>query len=423
MKKTTTTLLALAMVTAGSLDAGADTGMRWSQWRGPSRSGEVGGPEWPPNLDQLADDWNVELGKGYSGPVVSDSAVFVAETIDEETEGARAYDRLTGREIWSTTWPGRGKVPFFAKKNGDWIRSTPAFDGASLYVGGMEEVLHRIDAPSGRILWTIDFPKRYGTPVPSFGFASSPLVDGDNLFVQAANSIIKIDKHSGETLWRALVSDASMTSNGAFSSPVLATLAGHRHLLVQTRHTLYGLDPATGDVFWSRDVPNFRGMNILTPTVWKDSIITSTYRNRTHLFTVTQDAESRPTIEETWTYKSPGYMSSPVVIDDAVYLHLGNGRLTSIDLETGESGWTSSPLGDYWSLAFQGDQILALTEAGDLHLLRANSERLEIIDTVSVADQSTWGHIAIDEGQIFVRELQGLRVLRLESMPTAVPSR
>jgi len=422
MKKTTI-LLALATMTTGSLQAGDSAVQRWDQWRGPSRSGEVGGPAWPESLDRLATDWRVELGKGYSGPVVSEYAVFVAETIDDETEGVRAYDRLSGRQIWSTSWPGRGKVPFFAKKNGDWIRSTPAFDGDSLYIGGMEEVLHRIDASSGRIVWSIDFPERYGTPVPDFGFASSPLVDGDELFVQAANSIVKIDKHSGETCWRALVSEASMMSNGAFSSPVLATLAGHRHLLVQTRHTLYGLDPASGEVFWSRDVPNFRGMNILTPTVWKDSIFTSTYRNRTHLFTVTLDSESRPTIEETWTYKSPGYMSSPVVIDDSVYLHLGNGRLTSIDLETGDSRWTSTPLGEYWSLAFQGDKILALTEAGGLHLLRADPEQLEIVSTVSVSDQSTWAHIAVDDGQIFVRELQGLRALSLKSSPTAVPSR
>ena len=422
MKKTTI-LLALAIVATGSLQASDSAGERWSQWRGPSRSGEVGGPEWPASLDQLADEWSVELGKGYSGPVVSEYAVFVAETINDETEGMRAYDRFSGREIWSTSWPGQGEVPFFAKKNGDWIRSTPTFDGDSLFIGGMEEVLHRIDAASGRIVWSINFPESYGTPVPDFGFASSPLVDGDHLFVQAANSIVKIDKRSGETRWRALVSETSMMSNGAFSSPVLATLAGRRHLLVQTRHTLYGLDPISGQVFWSRDVPNFRGMNILTPTVWKDSIFTSSYRNGTHLFTVTVDADSRPMISETWTYKSPGYMSSPVVIDDSVYLHLGNGRLTSIDLKTGDSHWTSPPLGDYWSLAFQGDKILALTEAGDLHLPRADQERLEIVGTVSVADQSTWGHIAVDDGQIFVRELQGLRALRLESVPTAVPSR
>jgi outer membrane protein assembly factor BamB len=173
---------------------------------------------------------------------------------------------------------------------------------------------------------------------------------------------------------------------------------------------------------WERDVPNFRGMNILTPTVWGDSILTSSYRNLTHLFTVRLDEASRPIIEETWTYKSPGYMSSPIVIGDHAFLHLGNGRLTCLDLRSGESRWTTTPLGDYWSLAFQGDRILALNEAGELLLLRANPERPEILARLEISGQPTWGHLAVDGGQLFVRELEGLRVLDLGAPPAEVPS-
>ena len=34
-------------------------------------------------------------------------------------------------------------VPFFAKANGDWIRSTPAYDDGRLYVAGMKDVFIR----------------------------------------------------------------------------------------------------------------------------------------------------------------------------------------------------------------------------------------------------------------------------------------
>lgn len=423
MKNFTMPLLAI-FVLATMASAADMPSQGWSQWRGPERTGQVSGMDWPDDLAELHTEWRVDLGKGYSGPVLSERLVFVAETVDDRTEGVRAYDRFSGRQIWATQWEGSGEVPFFAKRNGDWIRSTPAFDGESLFVGGMSEKLHRLDAATGRILWSIDFPERFETPVPDFGFASSPLIDGDFLYIQAANSIVKLDKETGATVWRALQTQDGIMSNGAFSSPVLARLAGRDHLLVQSRHTLFGLDPLSGEGLWERFIPSFRGMNILTPTVWGDSIFTSSYRNRSHLFTVvaSETADQGLEIRETWNHKAHGYMSSPVLVGDDAYLHLGNGRLTNIELTTGEERWTSTPLGDYWSLAVQGPKLLALTSEGELLLLRANPAEIEILDRAEVADQSTWGHLAVDQGQIFVRELEGLRVLRLTKMPAAVPS-
>ena len=58
------------------------------------------------------------------------------------------------------------KVPFFARKNGSWVRSTPACDGESIYIGGIRDVLVAIDLENGRERWRVDFPEREGSPVP-----------------------------------------------------------------------------------------------------------------------------------------------------------------------------------------------------------------------------------------------------------------
>ena len=174
-------------------------------------------------------------------------------------------------------------MPFFAKKSGDWIRSTPAFDGSTLYVGGMEEVLVALDGKTGRELWRVDFPNRFRQPKPEFGFASSPLLDGEFLYVQAANSVLKLNKKDGSIAWRALEHNSGMMESGAFSSPVLATVAGKKQIVVGTRTSLAGLDAASGSVLWSRDVPNYRGMNILTPIVVGDQVFTSLYREDSFL--------------------------------------------------------------------------------------------------------------------------------------------
>ena len=338
---------------------------------------------------------------------MGEAFVFVAETVDAETEQARALDRWSGREIWRRSWPGRGSVPFFARRNGDWIRSTPALDGEALYVGSMQEVLRKLDAETGAVLWTVDFPRRFATAVPDFGFASSPLVDGGAVYVQAANSLVKLDAATGETIWRILENDGAIFRSGAFSSPLIAQLAGQRQLLVQTREVLYGVRLDDGEILWQQPVPSFRGMNILTPTVYRDSVLTSTHRNRTFLYDIAASAGTFSATER-WTHKAQGYMSSPVVVDSFAYLHLGNGRLVCLDLESGQETWTSTPLGDYWSLLVQEDKILGLSSDGDLYLLRANPQQLEVLDSRSVSDQQTWGHVAVSEGQIFVRELEGI---------------
>ena len=54
------------------------------------------------------------------------------------------------------------------------------------------------------------------------------------------------------------------------------------------------------------------------------------------------------------------------------------------------------------------DFIRALTEAGELLLIAANTDELEIVDRRNVADSETWAHLAVDHGQLFIRELDGL---------------
>ena len=102
----------------------------WPQWRGPDRNGIIPSDSpWPAKIDQgsLKEKWRVKLGKGYSGPVVSNEMVYTTESLDED-EITHAYNRKDGELIWSAKWKGQMKVPFFAAKNGSWIRSTPTIN-------------------------------------------------------------------------------------------------------------------------------------------------------------------------------------------------------------------------------------------------------------------------------------------------------
>lgn len=385
--------------------------LTWSQWRGTARDAISPGKAWPANLAGLKPLWRVELDKGYSSPIVAEDRVFVTESTNDGREVVRALNRATGAALWKADWSGKVSVPFYAKKSGDWIKSTPAYDGQTLFVGGMEEVLVALDAKTGKQRWKLDFPAEYGTPKPEFGFDSSPLLDGNFLYVQAADSTIKLNKDTGAVLWRSLVHPSDVMQCGAFSSPTIAVLAGRRQLLVQDRIKLNGVDLDSGAVLWSQEVPNFRGMNILTPVAYKDSVFTSSYQNNTYLYRVTREGD-RFTVQETWKNKSKGYMSGAIIIGDHAYLHLGNQRLTCIDLKTGESTWTTTPFGQYWSMVQRGDKILALDDRGELILFRPNPDKFESLDTKEVVKSAAWGHLAVVGDELFIRDVSGISAFR-----------
>jgi outer membrane protein assembly factor BamB len=409
----------------GALNACAEA-LVWPQWRGPGRDGQVRGPAWPDTLDtnHLRRTWSVDLGPSYSGPIVGSDRVFTTETRGKKFEAVIAFDRKTGQELWRAPWEGALSVPFFAKSNGDWIRSTPALDGDRLYVAGMRDVLVCLDARDGREIWRKDFVHEFGAPLPDFGFVCSPLVDADAVYVQAGASFVRLNKHTGQVVWRTLKDRGGMWGS-VFSSPVFAELAGKRQLVVQTREKLAGVDPADGQVLWEQPVEAFRGMNILTPLADKDTLYTSTYGGRTIGFKVAQ-SDGRFTVTEAWRHKAQGYMSTPVVIDGVAYTHLKSQRVMAIEVATGRELWTSDKsFGKYWSLVAQGDRILALDQRGVLFLLRANKEKLELLDQRRLTDAETWAHLAVAGDELFVRELNALTAYRWlsERRPPAAAAR
>ena len=268
----------------------------WSQWRGPSRDGFVGPvaaeKPWPDGLDEsrLEKLWRSDLGPSYSGPVIAGNAVIVTETRDKKTEHVRALDRATGKELWQASWEGAMTVPFFAAANGSWIRATPCVDEGRIYVAGMRDVLVCLDAANGREVWRVDFTKELESPLPAFGFVSSPLVSGDHVFVQAGSGFVKLEKATGKVVWRVLDDGGGMMGS-AFSSPFPAVIGGVPQMLVQTREQLAGVDPEKGTVLWKTKVEAFRGMNIVTPTVHEGKVFTTSYGGGAWLFTVDPAAE------------------------------------------------------------------------------------------------------------------------------------
>lgn len=385
----------------------------WPQWRGPTRDCQVDAEQWPNSLDEqhLTRAWRVPMGPSYSGPIVFGNRVFVTETRNKSHEIVRALDRQTGKELWKTEWEGAMTVPFFAKANGSWIRSTPACDGQHLYVSGIRDVLVCLNAATGDEVWRIDFVKKFGSTLPSFGAVSSPLLEGDCVIIQAGASVVKLRRKDGSVVWRTGPESGGIFGQGmggsAFSSAIVTTLGGKRQVVVQTRSALAGLDLESGATLWSVAVPAFRGMNILTPLVKDDAVFTSSYGGGSFLFDV-KSSGGKLKAEQRWKTNKEAYMSSPALIGDNVYVHLRNQRFSCVDHATGATKWTTKTFGKYWSMVVNGSKVLALDQTGELRLIDANPAAYEEVSRRKVSESSAWAHLAVAGNQLFVRELDAI---------------
>lgn len=418
--KTLSLFLLILVATRPALLPAESRAGEWLQWRGPNRDGQVpSSASWPTRLDEahLKLEWRQPLGPSYSGPLITTDRVITTETIGERSERVSVYDRSNGKLLWERSWPGAMKVPFFAAKNGSWIRSTPATDGELLFVMGIRDLLVALKLEDGSEVWRYDFSTELDAPLPAFGAACSPLLDGNHVYVQAGSGFCKLDKRSGALIWRTAQDQGGMFGS-AFSSPVKARIHGADLFLVQAREALHGINPETGDVLFSHPIKAFRGMNIQTPVTLGDRIFTSSYGGRSQMFRAVTDA-SGLRLEEIWNVKHQGYMTSPVVIDDVIYNHLRNKRLIALNAKDGVDLWNvSNHFGEYMSLVANGRQILALDQQGELFLFNASPDGFRKVDSRKVGD-NTWAHVAVAGETVAIRELDALTVYRWSAPKSA----
>ena len=210
MQRDLVVMVILAFVLAAPLNA-----EDWAQWRGSDRLGiwtESGILESFPE-DGLQIKWRTPVRSGFSGPSVADGRVFLLDWQEDPlsrtmdgTERIVAFDEQTGELLWAHEWETTYRMLMASYAVGP--RSTPTVDGDRVYAVGSTGRLFCLDVESGAVIWSKDYIEEYDTSVPTWGIASSPLVDGDKLITVVGGEpdalVVAFNKRSGEELWRAV---------------------------------------------------------------------------------------------------------------------------------------------------------------------------------------------------------------------------
>ncbi len=102
-------------------------------------------------------------------------------------------------------------------------------------------------------------------------------------------------------------------------------------------------------------------------------------------------------VREVWRNNRMKNRFSGSVLRDGVIYGLDEGILAAIDAETGELKWKGGRYG-YGQVVLAGDNLIVLTEDGDLALVRANPDRHQEITRFPVLEGKTWNVPAIAGG-------------------------
>jgi outer membrane protein assembly factor BamB len=385
----------------------------WTQWRGPARDGSVSGKsvpgKWPESFARV---WRVEVGEGYSSPVVAGGRVFVHSRRDPE-EIIVAINLADGKVVWEQKYQADFKKNQYAVQMAKGPNSTPLVVGDRLFTLGVTGVLNAWDTATGRALWSRDFSKSIDTSKMFCGTAASPLAVDGRIVVQVGSDIhggqiLALNPATGATEWewRGL--------GPGYASPVVIALGGAGHLVTMTQGSIVGIDAKNGKELWSVPFPDEWHENITTPLWTGTHLVVSGTRAGTHAYSLAQSGGKWQATEVWKNADVAMYMSSPVFGDGLIYGHSSKkkGQFVAVDAKTGALKWaTEGRAGEHASILLTPQHVVFLTNGADLIVAKRNAPAFAEERRYDVAEASTWAMPVLLGSNVLVRDATGLMLL------------
>jgi len=319
----------------------------WPHWRGQRHDGtslETNLPvKWSKTENVL---WRLPL-PGFAGatPIVWEDRIFL--TSAEGDDLVLLCVSTSGKRLWKRTVGTGNRVVRGGEGNS--ASPSPSTDGKHVWVFMSTGDLACYDF-EGNEVWKSNLQEKYGDFNMFFVMASTPLLDGDQLYLQLIHSgawpVLALDKATGNEIWKhERKSDAEGESEQSYASPFLYRDDKHKFLLVHGADyiTAHSLDD--GSEIWycgglnPKDNYNRSLRFVASPVAVPGLIVVPSAKNGPVLGlkpggkgNITKSKEWHLWRRENNTPDVP----SPLVHDGLVYLCRENGVLICMDAKTGE---------------------------------------------------------------------------------------
>ena len=402
-------VLILALVCIASTTLGAE---QWPQWRGPSQNGVSGETNLPLHWSKKEHiTWRLAL-PAWSGstPIVWNDHIFL--NVAEGTElSLWAVNRTNGTPLWKKHLSGGNHT----ERKQNMSTPSPVTDGRHVWIMTGTGILKAFDF-AGAEVWTRDIQKDYGRFGLNWGYASSPLLHQDSLFVQVLHGmktddpsyLLRIEKGTGKTLWRVeRPTRAIRESPDAYTTPALLRYGTTEEIVLTGGDVVTGHDLATGKELWRANglnPYNDASYRIVASPVVFNGIVYAPSRERPLLALKSGGRGDITSSHLIFSFDSGPDVPTPVTDGTYLYVVRDNGVMFCLDAKTGKeiygrqrlppATYSGSPvLADGKIYVTNEDGVTAVVKAGPQFQLLASND----------LDEYTLSSPAVSEGQIFIR--------------------
>jgi outer membrane protein assembly factor BamB len=387
----------------------------WPRWRGPNGDGISAETDWDPQA--LAQgpkiSWRTTVGMGYSNVAIKDNRLYTMGRKSREN-AVFCLNAETGKKLWQYSFESFSEP-----------QATPAIDGESVYSLSYEGHLYCFNARKGKVQWYKHLVEEYKVVRPGYGFAGSPVVEGNLLIITGNSYGIALEKSNGKIVWTSPPCEGAFErpdqSGSEYATPVIYTAKDKRHALIFDTLGLHSIDVETGTPNWFHRWPSDKNpgwANATDPIFFDNKIFISTfgYTSVDVGCALLDIGSGKPKV--LWQNKNmSNYFSTCVLMDGYLYgchgdVNAGRGVLRCLDTKSGKIVWEKD-FGKPLCLNAAGTELLILGENGVLYIAKASPQgykeisRAQVFENKGPVKVKCWTPPILCNGRIYCRDGMG----------------
>ena len=399
--------------------AGVAAAENWPHWRGPRNDGtslETGLPiQWSSTENVL---WRLPLpGAAGATPVVWDDRIFL--TSAEGSDLVLLCIGTDGELRWKRTL-GTGNRNVHGGE-GNAASPSPSTDGKHVwaFISTGDLACYDFD---GNEVWKTNLEDRYGDFNLYFVMASTPLLDGDRLYLQLIHSnawlVLALDKSTGREIWKHnRKSDAYAECEHSYASPSLYRDDKREFLLVHGADYITAHRLTDGSEIWRcgnlnpKNSYNTSLRLVASPVAVPGLVVVPSAKNGP-VIGLRPGGKGDITGSKRWYHwrRADGTpdVPSPLIHEGLVYLCRENGDLICMDAETGKQVYRerthrhrhrASPVcsGGNIYLTSRDGRVTVVKSGRNFEILASN----DINETISASP-------VISNGKLYLRSYKAL---------------
>ncbi len=286
-------------------------------------------------------------------------------------------------------------------------RSTPTVDGDLIFAMNAWGDLICVSAADGKEVWRKNLHKDFAGVVPTWGYAESPLVDGDKVIVTPGGgdgAVLALNKKTGERIWQS----KGFYDQANYSSIIPSDMGGVHQYVQLTPANVVGVSAQDGAILWKAKREGNVAV-IPTPLVNGNEIyVTSGYGAGCSLFKVNA-ADGKFSVGQVYAnHVMVNHHGGAVWVGDNIFGYSDSKGLTCQNAKTGEALWTEKSAIKKGSVTYADGKLYCREEdSGDVALVNAVPAGYEEKGRLKQPDRSkehAWPHSVIANAKLYLRD-------------------